>query len=317
MLRPCIRVAFFVLAIVSIVQPARAAEFAMKKDAASLTVLDGAQPVLISRFGPVEPPEGVDKEKYRRACYIHPLFDLDGVAFTEDFPAHHHHQRGVFWAWPEATLGGRRIDTWALEGTRPHFAEWIEETSASDHATVGVKNFWKFDGEETPIVEERVFFTVRAASDNVRSIDFDLTFKNLGKEPLTLKGAIDKGYGGFGVCPDTKRKPFVFHTKDGVLAKDALQYATPWADVALAPDASGKTSGVAIFQHPGNPGYPHDGWMFREYGYLGAAWPHEAGFTLQPEESVRLRYRLVIHRGTAEAANVATLFQQYESESKP
>ena len=34
-----------------------------------------------------------------RAGYVHPLYDLDGKIFTEDFPEDHRHHRGVFWAW--------------------------------------------------------------------------------------------------------------------------------------------------------------------------------------------------------------------------
>jgi AcrR family transcriptional regulator len=38
-------------------------------------------------------------EKFRRSCYIHPLYGLDGEVMTEDFPVDHRHHRGVFWAW--------------------------------------------------------------------------------------------------------------------------------------------------------------------------------------------------------------------------
>jgi hypothetical protein len=287
-------------------------EFMLKDDGKALTVVENGQPVLSYNYGWVDPPEGIDK-RFRRSCYIHPLWGAHGEQFTEDFPKHHAHQRGVFWAWPEATLGSRRVDTWGLEGTRQHFVEWTDKQASKDFAIIGAKNVWKFDGEETPFVEERITVTAFSPGKNGRMVEFSLQLKNLAHDILTLRGAKGKGYGGFGVCPDTHRAPFVFTTKDGLLdvKEGVLRYAAPWADIGLAPDINGETSGVAVFQDPRNPGYPHDGWMFRPYGYLGAAWPHEAGFEVKSGESVTLRYGLFVHSGSATDAQVAEEFAKF------
>ena len=51
----------------------------------TLTITDGATPVLTYRYGDQLKP-GVDPAQ-TRSCYIHPLYSLDGRELTDDFPA--------------------------------------------------------------------------------------------------------------------------------------------------------------------------------------------------------------------------------------
>lgn len=313
-MQPLNRVVVFIIVLYA---GAANGQFTFKDDGVALTVLDGGRPVLAYNYGWVKPPAGADEARYTRSCYIHPVWGPHGEIVTEDFPSHHLHQRGLFWAWPDTTLGARRVDTWTLDGARQHFIEFTLREASHDHARIDATNHWRFDGVEGPIAEELITIAVSAETETGRAIDIELILTNKSKDAMTLRGAKDKGYGGVGICPDTKRKPFVLSTKDGALKEDALSYDTPWGDVTLAPDINGETCGVAIFQHPANPGFPHKGWMFRAYGYMGAAWPHEAGHTLMPDESVVLRYRMLIHRGTADDARVAEAFAAYQKESRP
>ena len=43
-----------------------------------------------------------------RSNYFHPLYDLDGQVLTEDFPKDHIHHRGIFWAWHQVRINGKR-----------------------------------------------------------------------------------------------------------------------------------------------------------------------------------------------------------------
>jgi hypothetical protein len=241
------------------------------------------------------------------------LYAVDGAVLTEDFPADHYHHRGIFWAWPLTALGERVMDVWALDGIRPVFQSWLMRAGYVDGARIGVVNGWKFDGGDTVPVIEQIVFHVHAAGENSRAIDFDLTFVNQADQPVRFLGAEGKGYGGFSYRPDATHKPFTFMAKDGVVAQDALECETPWADVSWEDATTGATRGVAIFQHPSNPGYPHRGWIFRHYGFLGACWPHTRPYYLPPGNSLRLRYRLMTHDGTAVQAEVAERFSQYEA----
>ena len=287
------------------------AEFTLEDNGSSETVIENGKPVLTYNYARVAPPANVP-DHFGRACYLHPVYGLDGDVMTQDFPVDHYHHRGVFWAWPECTVGGRRMDVWALDDVRQHHEKWTAREADADKAHVGVVNSWAFDdAPDKPQVREEVDFTVRPADATGRAIDFRLKMTNVSDKPVTFLGAKDKGYGGFCFRPDANRKPFTFTTAKGVCAEDALSFETPWADMTSRAAPDGPISGAAIFEHPSNPGYPFPGWIFRHYGFLGASWPHEKTHALAPGESFELQYRLYLHRGTAEEAKVAEKFEAY------
>lgn len=290
---------------------ALAAPFSFEEKDGRLTLLEGDEPVLVYNYGMVAPPEGVDPDKYTRSCYIHPVYGLDGEVLTQDFPRDHRHQRGVSWTWPESTVGDKPINTWELDSGEQVFEKWVTRETERAYARVAVQNGWRFKGEDETQVRELIDFLVYPADEKGREMDFLLTFTNVSDEPVTLLGAIGKGYGGFSFRPSAERKPMIFSTKDGVHDGDALEYETPWADVSFHLERKGPMAGAAIFQHPSNPDYPHHGWIFRRYALLGAAWPHVDPYVLQPGDEISLRYRLYIHRGDAEAADVAGRFAAF------
>ncbi|NIA16397.1 MAG: hypothetical protein GWP08_20240 [Nitrospiraceae bacterium] len=301
------------------------AGFSFEDDGKSLTLLEGGNKVFVYHYEPVDPPEGV-KERYRRACYVHPLYGLDGDVLTEDFPADHYHHRGVFWGWPEARVGDRVANVWTCVDIYQHHEAWVKKEAGSDQAVLSVRNFWSFnDAPDTAVVREEVSYTVAPADELGRTIDIYARFTNVTEGEVTFQGSTaaisrkdktPKGYGGFNIRPDSNRKPFTFTTIDGVCKQDKLRYETPWADIASQALNNGPVSGLAVFQDPRNPGYPHPGWIFRHYGFLGACWPHVEPHVLQAGESFELRYRLYIHRGTAEEGGVAEAFEKYVGETK-
>jgi len=298
------------LALAGGIAMAASADFAFEDNGAALTLLDDGQKVLVYNYGPVEPPEKVP-ERYRRACYIHPLYGLDGEVMTDDFPRDHFHHRGVYWAWPKTTIGDKPADVWACTGIYQRHEAWTAKEAGPGQAVIGTRNFWSYqDAPEVPVGREEVVYTIHAATENARSIDVAFKFTNVTEEVVTFLGATGKGYGGFNFRPPVTRKPHVFTTKDGLQKRDVLEYDTPWADMTSRPK-SGPVSGAAVFQHPGNPGYPHHGWIFRHYSFLGVCWPHVETRALQPGESFELRYRLYVHRGTAQEAGVPDAFAHY------
>lgn len=207
------------------------------------------------------------------------------------------------------------MDVWHLDGVRQIFEQWITREADEQSATVAVQNVWVFDDDPTPIVRERISFTVYPADEVGRAIDFHLAFTNVCDEVVTIRGAGDRGYGGFSHRQDSARRPLQFTTADGAVDEDFTEYDTPWADCTSTVEPDGPTSGVAIFQHPSNPGYPHPGWLFRHYGFLGVSYPHIETLTLEPGDGFELRYRMYIHRGDAEFGRVAERFAAYTEQA--
>jgi hypothetical protein len=294
------------------------ADFALHDNGAGrLTILEDGDPVLVYNYGRVDPPADskADPERYWRESYIHPLYGMNGEVITQDFPSDHYHHRGVFWTWPEVTVGDRRMDIWAIDGARQLFAEWITKKADGEHAVVGVRNHWKFDDDPEPKMREEIVFTVHPASESGRAIDFELRFTNVCGETITLLGAANKGYGGLCFRPHADNKPMHFTAADGPVERDKLAYDTPWADVSWASAESGEEAGLAILQHPANPGYPHPGWIFRHYSFLGVSWPHEESHAIAPGEGIVLRYRMYIHEGDADAAQIGLIAKQYAAQA--
>lgn len=97
-----------------------------------------------------------------------------------------------------------------------------------------------------------------------------------------------------------------------------------WAD--YSGETQGEKLGIAIFDHPSNPRYPTY-WHTRGYAMfaanifgvrdLGNNKTADGRLTLQPGEKLRFRYRVVIHPGSAQEANIQRLYREYVSSSAP
>ncbi|MDZ4861351.1 MAG: DUF6807 family protein [Candidatus Hydrogenedentes bacterium] len=292
--------------------------FTTSDDEQRLIVMEGGKPVFVYNYAPVAPPTGVS-EKFRRANYLHPVHGPDGSVVTEDFPADHHHHRGIFWAWPNCSVNDRKLNVWELDGARTVFQRWSGMDSSRTLFRVQAQNVWRFDDDGFAPIEERAWLMVHALKDGQRVIDFDLSFKNIVDADVVFQGSAAaagsagagaKGYGGFCYRPDAANTPFTFTAAEGRVSDDRMSCETPWVDISWG---TGQKRGVTMIQHRDNPGYPHPGWMLRHYGFLGASWPHTASHTLNPGESFALRYRVIVHEGDAQtygAADAAAAFAQ-------
>lgn len=277
-----------------------------------LILWENGRAALVYNHGVVEP----NGEGVARNGYIHPLYGLDGDILTDDFPADHLHHRGVFFGWPTMTVLGKPVDLWHLRGLRP-LREGVHSIEVKeDHGSFDATNLWRLD-EGTEVVREHLRYVIHATSEGGRRIDVHATFTNLTEEPIILAGSPQAAYGGLNVRMDGKRPDVRIVTAAGQLEGDAnfMEPSSPWAAHSSLPHAEAGRSGVAIFQHPGNPDFPARNWTLRRYGFLGAAWPGERSHSISPGEGLDLRYRLLIHRGTAEEAKVAEHYAAWASES--
>jgi hypothetical protein len=153
----------------------------------------GGVPILYYRSRPAP-----DREPWR-VHYLHPLHATNGDVLTEDAPADHPHQRGVFWAWRRVLVDGAIVaDGWVgrqltLEVMAPT-AQRLDDGSAEIIAQAR----WvvPVDGRPTPIIEERSVFRVLPLNDGARRIELDVRLTAL-RPGVALAGTDDeKGYGG-------------------------------------------------------------------------------------------------------------------------
>lgn len=271
-----------------------------------VSLADGDAPVLFYQRQPKS-----WNGRFERAHYVHPLYDLDGHELTEDFPADHRHHRGIFWAWHQTWIGDARVgDGWALQD----FAWDVRDvrTSFDDAgATIRVDVQWKSSkwldaaGVPKPFVAEQATIRVGRRSGDARPIDFDIQLRAL--EPnVRIGGSEDeKGYGGF--SPRLRLpKGVEFLGTSGLVEPQVGSIESPaWLDVTGKYGPGDALSGVAMLCHPSTPGFP-ERWILRRVGSMqNAVFPGREPVAIPATNPLRLRYRLMVHRGAAKPDQVA------------
>ena len=109
---------------------------------------------------------------------------------------------------------------------------------------------------------------------------------------------------------------------EGQTDREAWGKQAPWVDYHGPVD--GETVGIAIMNHPSSFRYPTY-WHVRTYGLFAAnpfglhnfvSRDKDGSHTLQPGESMTLRYRVLLHKGDTEQAQIAEAFKKYAAVEK-
>ena len=79
-----------------------------------------------------------------------------------------------------------------------------------------------------------------------------------------------------------------------------------WCDYAGPID--GKTYGIALFDHPSNPGHPTP-FHVRAFGLITHIGTHD--WTLKANQSQSLHHRLIFHTGDANSANLDERYKEF------
>ena len=272
----------------------------------SLGIWEGKSPVLVYNHGIITNASAPKATGH--SGYIHPIYGLDGEVLTGDFPTDHVYHRGLYWAWSHIKIDGTEYDLWSLRGIRIGFEKWLEREVKNGVATLTVENGW-FVGDKK-VIREQARIGVHPAEGNSRAIDVELSWTP-EDQPVTLWGAPGKSYGGL-TLRFGKRTKTIVTVPTGRAPEDLLMAKLPWAD--LSGDlASNRVSGAAVFVHPKHPDYPPE-WMTREYGVLAVGWPGVKAQTIEAGRTVTCRYRVWLHGGNPEAAEIQAAYDKFSKE---
>lgn len=291
-------------------------------DHATLKVVERDKPVLAYNYGTIVNRLVPETDRRRaRACYVHPLWGLDGEVLTDDFPRDHYHHHGVFWAWPHVVVAGQEYDLWTNAGIEQRFVRWLHQETGSVAAVLGVENGW-FIGQRR-VATERVWMRAFPAGGSERTLDLEIYLVPL--VPLSLQGVGGKSYGGLTVRFAVKRADDTVITSPvGTTREDLLETPLAWADLTSRFAGAPGRSGGAIFIHPRHPNFPPT-WLTRHYGPLCIGWPGVDARQYEPGQPHRLPYRIWIHAGdrteeqlrTAYADFTAAVNAQWNDASRP
>ncbi len=240
-----------------------------------------------------------------RRPYLHPLAAPVGPGtLTEFSPGHHRHQTGVYWGITR--LNGRDYfhnpgaDHWR------RVALTVDRDHGDTVAWTAVYDLLGADGQ--PVWRETQRWAGRDGGDTY-TLDLEWT-----GEALTDVTIGEYAYGGLFVRMPW-RPGIEGHAVNSARQRDGRangQRAT-WVDVGLRLDGRDDLAHLAVFDHPGNPGYPLP---WRVDGQLGFG-PSPASLgdrTLARGQSETYRHRLFAYTGPHDDVQVDAAWRAYTGE---
>ncbi len=241
--------------------------------------------------------------QYERCNYIHPLWSLNGTVLTEDFPADHLHQRGIFWAWHQIWQGNNRLgDGWEIKDFEQEISEVEFISDKSGAAIFKTEVLWKSDklrrlGSKVPYLRENTTITIYPEGNNSRKIDFEIHLLAL-EDSIKIGGSEDeKRYGGFSVrmvLPDD----VTFTGEQGEIKPQENQMEVKdYVNVSGTFGEKSDKGGIVIADNSENPGYPQN-WILREKNSMqNVVFPKENVVDVSKTDPIVLKYSLIIYSG--------------------
>jgi hypothetical protein len=252
--------------------------------------------------------------KYICNNYIHPLYNLKGDILTEEFPEDHPYHRGIFWAWHQLYADNKRVgDGWVNDSISQEVVN-LRTLKGKDKAQLFADVLWSSSAysDGKPFIEEKSVITINKLDDGLRKIDFEISLTALVKG-VQLGGSSDaKGYGGF--CARLNLSDSLVFTSDQgrVIPLELQIKAGQWMDFSGRFGSDSTISGMAILCHPTVPGPPGQ-WILRQKTSMqNAVFPGRERIDLAVDKPVTLRYRLVIHDGSAQSLVIGDLLKEYD-----
>jgi hypothetical protein len=254
---------------------------------------------------------------------IYPLVGPQGQLLARDYPmkpapeggtTDHIHQRSMWFTHGEVN----DVDFWA-EGAGS--GEIVHQALTSKSVKDGAASFSATANWKTPdgkaLLAETKAITVRSTEAG-REIDF----------AIELTALVDEVHFG-----DTKEGSFGIRVPDSLMVdrklggkiinehnqvdKDTWGHRSRWVDYS-GPVAD-KTAGITVLEHPASFGHPCR-WHVRTYGLFAAnpfgefhfvGGDKTDGFRLKKGDSIRLKYRIILHDGYGDAEAIGKQWQAF------
>jgi hypothetical protein len=248
--------------------------------------------------------------------YLHPLRTASGRQITRSFPMDlvegekrdHPHHRGLWFS--HGDVNG--YDFWANEKSQQGVGKGRGEIkvvkvtalkSGKKQGTVSTLQDW-IDGTGKRLLTEARTMTFYSEAGGLRTIDFDIT--------LTAAEKVEFGDTKEGVFAIRLRRELeeeatgtMTNAEGAQKEKNVWGKRSPWVDYVGT--LEGNQVGVAILDHPANPRHPTY-WHSRAYGLFASnifgikdftrdKTATGGAMTMNPGESARFRFRVIIHEG--------------------
>ncbi len=258
--------------------------------------------------------------------YLHPIRAASGTTVSRVWPMEekageakdHIHHQGLWFT--HGDVNG--FDFWGNHPTQKSpkkgtvvLVKMGAVKNGKKQGSIAATFAWKDASGKTLLTEERTM--VFHSDPKLRIIDFDIVLKGVEKAKF---GDTKEGVFALRLAAqlDGKHSGKMTSAEGTVGEKQVWGKRSPWVDYAGAID--GESLGVAIFDHPTNPKHPTY-WHSRDYGLFAANIfgehdfyndkKRDGGMTLEPGQTWRFRYRVVVHPGDAAAAGIADQYKAW------
>jgi hypothetical protein len=259
--------------------------------------------------------------------YLHPLRAATGTYVTRMWPMvadiagephDHQHQRGQFIGHADVN----KIDFWGNEESysTPNRGREVPVGSVVIKGASLTARFNWTDPKDAVLLEETRTITFYP-HPTLRILDFDIA---LTAKQKVVFGDEKDGFFAVRLRPELQEEKGAGHIVNAEgLATEKNVWGKPSNWVDYYGNVGVERVGVAIFDHPYNPRHPTR-WHVRGYGLFSANpfglamftgdKSQDGALTLETGQSLRFRYRVVIHAGNAQSAGIAQLYDSYVEE---
>ena len=249
--------------------------------------------------------------EFEKYPFFFPVNGPSNASVTSMRNANYPHHSSLFFGCDKVNGGNywqEGIDRGQIVSLR---ADIIE--TGGEKAVVENECIWKRPGADAPIKDKRKI-TVSVPSAGKFQIDFDIVMEML--MDVTIDKTNHSLFSGR-MDPDLAviNGGTMINAEGETGEKGTFGKRSAWMD--YYGERMGKTEGMAILQHPSNEWFPAP-WFTRDYGFFSPTpmyWPkNDKNITLKKGEQIKLRYRVLVHSGNHEEANIAEEFEKYKSE---
>ena len=236
-----------------------------------------------------------------RANFFHPVYLPDGTEITQNAPQDHIHHRGIFWAWHQIMVDGKKVgDQWEMEDFI-HDVKSVEFFRLpNDMATMKTIVEWKspnYKNGQEAFIEEKVTVNFYGQHRNYRIIQFKIQLR-AQTDHVALGGSDDvKGYGGFSArikLPDD----VLFNSEDG-LVEPQNEAVEAGEFVNISGSLAKKSGQGGMLIYSANDFETANDWILRSKNSMqNAVWPGRELVPISKVTPTVLKYAIVLYTGS-------------------
>lgn len=185
--------------------------------------------------------------------------------------------------------------------------------SGNDKVIIENECIWRRPNANAPIKDTRKI-TITAPSKEMYQIDFDVTLEML-MDVIIEKTNHSLFSGRMDADLAVISGGTMINSNGEKGEKETFGKKAAWID--FYGKRGDKQEGMAIMQHPSNEWYPAP-WFTRDYGFFSPTpmyWPqNDKETSLKKGQTIKLKYRVLVHSGDTSNAKIAEQFEKYKIE---